>query len=276
MKTQSCDFHNFHYGVDAASKLSTDYYPFEKLAKITYRVLDLAGIFFNNFPSPLVTLSSQVKDVVLMIESTRFVCVSFPVFFPKNGSFFKNRSFVRCAERLSIITHLALKSLFGADRVKLIRLGIIGTYGIGHLSFFKWATEGAAFFFNFFGVWDGGVTMKRSGDALEIARTKIEKWNLRKKAQEESSDNPDRIAAKQKKWEIIKENLEIDRNKAMFKIAAKASKLVLIVFATTLGAINVWSTSCLAIILSLGVISDGFGLADFFYQEYRKPQILLA
>lgn len=276
MKTQSCNPQTFHYGVDAVSKISTDYYPLEKVAKISYRMLDLAGIFFNNFPSPLITLSSQIKDLVLAIESTRFVCVSFPVFFPKNGPFFKNKTYVQCAERISIISHLALKTLFGADRVKLIRLGILATYGIGHLSFFKWAIEGTVFFFNFFGSWDGTATVIRSNSNLAITKSKLEKWGLRKKAFETTSNSPDRITAKLKKWEIIKANLEIEKNRGVLKIAAKVSKLVLIVFATTLGAINVWSISCLATILSLGVISDAFGLAEFFYQEYRKPQILLA
>ena len=274
MKVQYGDNRYLHYGMDAASKVASEYFPLEKTAKIAYRILDLAKIFHNKFPLPLLTLSSQIKDLVLGIESTRFFCVSFPLFFPKNGFYFQNKTIVQCAEKLFITSHLGLKTLFGADHVGLIRLGIVGTYAIGQLPVFRWALETTVLMYNFFGAWDGAMSLKKTESNLAIAQKKFDKWELRKKALETSFICEDRIDNKQRKWEVIKANLQIDRNKAAFKIAATLSKFILIFFATTLAVINVWTIPFQISVLSLGIISDAIGLSGFFYQQYKLPQIV--
>ncbi|HEV8051466.1 MAG TPA: hypothetical protein VGP47_03155 [Parachlamydiaceae bacterium] len=279
MKTQSHDYQHLNYGIDAASKIAVDYYPLEKTAKISYRALDLAAIFYDKLPLHFMTISSQIKDLVLAIESTRFFCISFPLFFSKNGSsFFKNKTNIQCAEKISITSHLALKTIFGADRVGLIRLGIVGSYAVGQLSVFKWALEASVLMYNFFGTWEGIVSLTKAENNLAIAQRKIEKWDHRKQAIEtfpiETATNPsslDRILNKQRKWKVVKTNLQINRNRAAFKIGATASKFILIVFATSLAAVNVWTIPFQISVLSLGIISDAIGLAGFFYQQYRLP-----
>lgn len=258
--------------MDAVSKVATEFFPLEKMAKISYRMLDLAKVLHESFPSHLVILSSQIKNLVLGIESTRFFCVSFPVFFPKNGSFFHARTYVQCAEKICITSHLAFKTLFGADYVGLIRLGTIGTYAIGNLSVFKWALETTVLMYNFFGAWDGINSLIKAESNLAVANKKLKKWDLRKTL-ERLPASCDRMINKQRKWGIIKTNLQIDRNRAAFKIAATVSKFILIFFATTLAVINVWTIPFQVSVLSLGTLSDAIGLSGFFYQQYKLPLV---
>jgi hypothetical protein len=252
------------YGIDGSAKIATHFYPLEKASKIAYRVIDLTNIFINQSSLPLACLSSQIKDLVLAIESTRFSCVSFPLFFRnKSGkSFFQVKSGVQIAEKISITSHLVLKTLFGADKVELIRLGIIGSYALGNLPAFRWMLETTICLYNFFGAWDGSKVFMSTKNLLAITQLKIN-----------ALDHSPMSLKKKRKWEAMKNGLEFEHTKAILKVAATVSKLVLIVFAVSIAAINIANTPCHIVILSLGVFSDSIGLVGFFYQEYCRESV---
>lgn len=278
-------YNDFQYGIDAFGKAAIEYYPLEKVAKLAYRAIDLTNIVITKLSPAFMLLSSQIKDLVLAIESTRFFCVAFPVIFgDKSGkSLFEGKSIIQCCEKISITIHLALKTIFGADRVGLIRLGVIGTYAIGHMPLFKWALEGTVMTYNFFGACDGAVGVSEAKERIELAQKKIEKWSARQTSLASTFENAtlDReddglriknAKLKQRKWEKIKIRLQFDKTNALHKIAGTVSKFVLIVFAATIGAINFWNVPCHIFILCLGILSDGIGLKGYYYQEYCFPR----
>lgn len=252
------------YGFDGSAKMATHFYPLEKASKIAYRVIDLTNIFINLSCLPLASFSSQIKDLVLAIESTRFSCVSFPLFFgDKSGkSFFQVKSGVQIAEKISLTSHLVLKTLFGADKVELIHLGIIGSYALGNMPAFRWVLELTISMYNFFGALDGSRVCLSTKNLLVYTQLKINTLNQSVVALE-----------KIRKWEAVKNVLEFEHSKAKLKVAATVSKLILIVFAVSIAAINVANTPCQVVILSLGIFSDSIGLVGFFYQEYCRVQI---
>ena len=278
------DYNSFHYGIDAFSKPAEQYYPLEKTAKIFYRAIDLTNIVITQLSAPLILLSSQIKDLVLVIESTRFFIVAFPVLFgDKSGkSFFEGKSVVQCFERLSITFHLGLKTLFGAECVGLIKLGIISTFSIGHMTVFKMMLEGTILMYNFFGVWDGSDKLVQANQKLELIQMKIDKWKGRQNNinevfgqrlddREETVRESNKTEDKLRKWESIQTKLQFDKTNACYKIAATLSKFILIGFAVTLAMTNIWNVSCHVAILILGIISDGIGLKGYYFQEYDFP-----
>lgn len=255
-------YNTCQYGISGAAQLATHFYPLEKVSKIGYRIIDLTNMFMENPRAPFILLSSQIKDLVLVIESTRFFCVSFPLFFrdKKGISFLQEKSKLQCAERMTLTFHLVLKSLFGADRAGLIRLGLIGSYALGNLPVFRWMVEGSILMYNFFGAWDSSKILINVNEQLHGIPTKI------------NSEASQKNDSKDRKWTIIKNGLLFDQTKAELKIAATVSKLTLIIFAVSLASLNISNVFCQVVILSLGIISDGIGLTSFFYQEYGKPQ----
>lgn len=253
---------SFQYSISGAAQMATHFYPIEKASKISFRIIDLANMFIENPHAPLILLSSQIKDLVLAIESTRFFCVSFPLFFrdKREVSFFQEKSRIQCAERISLTFHLALKTLFGADRTGLIRLGLI-TYTYGNLKIFRWMVEGSIWMYNFFGAWDSSTTLIKIQNELKNLQSKIDPCDGQKTHQ------------KDRKWTKIQE-LCFDQTKAELKIAATISKLFLITLAVTLAAFNISNVFCQTTILSLAILSDCLGLTSFYHQEYYHPFML--
>jgi hypothetical protein len=253
-------------------------YKLEKTAKISYRIIDLVGLFNGPLRESYVALSSILKDIALAIESTNFFFVSYPLFVrDQNGrTYFETRTKVQSAETLSLTCHLFLKMFVGAERARLLKLGIIGSYTIGHVPIFRYALESLILLFNFFGIWDGARKFSAARIGVHRSEAKIAKWDARKAeiiAKGHFSDLPGRwtqqgIESKQRKWKLEQYNKHIDYSKACFKIAAKVSKFVLIVFAVTLMTVNVMTPAYLAIILNLGIISDAIGLVGFLFNEY--------
>lgn len=249
-------------------------YKIEKTVKIAFRAIDLVGIYNGPLRASYKLLSSTLKDTALAIESTNFFFVSYPLF-SQGKAFFQTRTKVQSAETVSLTAHLFLKMFVGAERAGLLKLGIIGSYAIGHVPLFKYALEGLVFMFNFFGIWDGTSKLSTAKERLALSQRKIAKWEARQHALPISPlAAPDsgkwtaaKIESKQRKWKLVHYNKEIDQTKAWFKIAAKVSKLILIAFAVTLATINVMTINCLVAILNLGIISDAIGLAGFFYSE---------
>lgn len=261
MKTSFKDYQCYQYAFDGSAQIAKDFYALEKAAKISWRVIDLTEILTNTISISLQLLSSQIKDLVLTIESTRFFCVSFPLFFRDSSgkTFFETKTFIQIAERISITFHLALKTLFGANKVHLINLGIVASYTIGNLTALKWALEGSIMMYNFFGAIGGFIALSQTTDKLDNVQSKIDKYS-------ELKEQPPSI--KLSKWELAKQNLQFDQAKAWLKIAATVSKFILIVFATGIAAINLWNTPCHIAILTLGIISDAFGMTSFYHQTY--------
>lgn len=274
----------YQYGIEGCALVATDFYPLEKAAKIGYRLIDLAGLLKGSLAPSFTALSTQFKELILVIESTRFFCVSPPLFFrDKEGrSFFQNKTPLQCAEKICLTAHLALKTLFGADRVGLIRLGIIGSYAIGYLSLFRWALEGLILLYNIFGAWDGARSVFTTKSNLMHAQSKINHLNHHKIITAKTCENArlefsplnkeamNKAAAKQRKWEVKKNTMQFENTKAWFKIGATISKCVLIIFAVAMAAVNISTALTTATILSLGIISDAIGLTGFFHQIYCK------
>lgn len=257
------------YAIDGCSHIATHFNSLEKACKITYRVIDMAVLLFQQkVSSSFRLLSSQIKDVILVLESTRFFPVAYPMLYPddKGRSFFETKTQLQIAEKVSLSAHLVFKLAGGLDRVGLIKLGVLATYTVGKLTLFRWLAESLILAYNFFGAVDGTVAYKATAEKLTRCQEKIEKWNCRAQNPE---FNQKRACVKLKKWENVQGALNVEQNKAWLKVAATASKFALIVFAVTLAAITSQVIfACEMTILSLGIISDGFGLASIFYQEY--------
>lgn len=258
MSTINGQYNSFQYGISGAAQMATHFYPIEKVSKISYRVIDLANMFIENPRAPFVLLSSQIKELVLAIESTRLFSVSFPLFFPnkKGLTFLQERPRLQCAERISLTCHLVLKTLFGADQAGLIRLGKIGTYALGNLPVFRWLTEGTIWLYNFFGAWDSTKLLMKTNNDLKNLQTKM------------NTSVSNTTCNENRSWNVIKKELQFNQTKALLKIAATICKLAVITLATTLAAFNISGTFSLATILSLAAFSDCFGLTSFYHQEF--------
>ena len=262
------------YALDASAHTATHFNSLEKVCKISYRVLDIAVLLFQEkVSSSFKLLSSQIKDVILVLETSRFFPVAYPMIFPdENGKrFYDVKTKIQTAERASITAHLVFKVTGGLERVGLINLGKISTYTLGRLTVFRWLAEAFILSFNFFGSLDGTVTYKANAEKLTLCEKKIAKWNSR--AQSTDFDQK-RVDTKLRKWEKVQEALNYEQNKAWLKVAAMASKFALIVFAVSVAALYSQAIfACDMTILTMGIISDGFGLANIFYTEYCAPRL---
>lgn len=267
MSSVYASYSKYQYGIAGCSHIAAHFDSLEKAAKISYRVIDIAALLIVGISPSFTVLSSQIKDTILIIESTRFFPISFPLFFPNEAGkrFFQIKTKIQIAERIALAAHLVFKLAYGLDRVKLIALGIIGTYAIGYITLFRWLAEGLILSYNVFGALDGALALSRAGKKLESCQGKIDKWKMRHQIQ--SLDN-NRSLNKLRKWEDIQRALRFDRNKASLQLIATVSKIILITVAVSLAAINLVTFSGQLTVLSLGIISDSFGLARIFFNEY--------
>jgi hypothetical protein len=261
MKSIYKGYQPYQYAINGTSQIAKDFYALEKAAKISWRIIDLIEIVTNAASASFQLLSSQIKDVVLTIESTRFFCVSFPLFFSDSSgkTFFETRTYIQIVERISITFHLALKTLFGADKAHLINLGIIGSYTLGNLTVLKWTLESTILMYNFFGAIGGAIDLYHTTNKLHNIQGRINKY---------LQLNQFLPTGKQNKWDKVKQKSEFEQTKAWLKIAATVSKFILITFATSIAAINFWNIQCQIIILTLGIVSDGLGMTSFYHQKY--------
>jgi hypothetical protein len=259
------NYSKYQYGIDACSHIATHFDSLEKAAKISYRIIDIAALLIVGISPSFKMLSSQIKDTILIIETTRFFPISFPLFFPNETGkrFFQIKTKIQVAERVALAAHLVFKLAYGLDRVKLITLGIIGTYAIGYIPLFRWLAEGLILSYNVFGALDGALALSRAVKKLESCQGKIDKWKMRHQIQSQDKKN------KLRKWEDIQRVLCFDRNKASLQLIATVSKIILITVAVSLAAINLVTFSGQLTVLSLGIISDLLGLARIFYNEFR-------
>lgn len=269
------DYKCHQYVIDACAKVSTRFDCLEKTAKISYRIIDIAAILKEGCSAPFALLSSQIKDLVLCIESTRFFTTAPPLIFRDNKGqfFFQTNPKLKSAERISIVFHTALKAIQGAERVGLIRLGTIATYALGHVPIFRWMIEGTIWMFYFFGAWDSTREIRDLQKTSIIARHKINKYQQSPQTLPEvlhafSDRNIKNKCQKLEKWKIVKVNLHIDLTKAWMKIAANVSKLILITLALTFAVMCMETMPCQLTLLTLGTFSDLIGLTRIFYIEY--------
>jgi hypothetical protein len=84
------------------------------------------------------------------------------------------------------------------------------------------------------------------------------------------------IAYKQKKWSVMKHNATVDYNKAGLGIANSSFKIVVVAFAITLSAANLWANIVLRPFLLGGIVTDSIGINKFFYGHYNKRKPLPA
>jgi hypothetical protein len=255
------------YTIDGCGHIATHFDSLEKAAKITYRVIDIALLLMHDLSQSFSLLSTQIKELVLVIESTRFFPVSYPLFFAdeKGKRFHQNKTGIQTIEKVSLSAHLVFKIGFVLEKVELIALGVISSYKIGYLTLYRWLAEGCILSYNFFGTIDGILSLNATERHLSRCQEKIDKWKSREHI---SNYDVDRVVDKLRKWESAKDALYIERNKAWLKIAATISKFILITTAVGLIAINHVSFAGQMMILSLGIISDLIGLTRIFYNEY--------
>lgn len=255
------------YTADACSLAVSRFDALEKAAKVSYRCIRLADLLIS-VSAPLKMVFSQLKDLVLIIESTRFFPVSYPVFIAgEDGKrFCQIKSRVQNLERISLVVHLAFKMVNTLNRLDLVKLGKIGTYAIGYLPVFTWILELSIISYNFFGAIEGAIFFRSTADKIKLCQNKIDKWNVRGHTPDYDQN---RVTEKLRKWETIQSNLQIDRTKAWLKIAATTTKFALIAFAVSLAASNLAFFWAEVVIVSLGIISDSFGLTRIFYNEYK-------
>lgn len=255
-------------GIHLVAHVATHFDSLEKTAKISYRIIDIAALITGKISEPFSSLAAQIKDLVFAIESTRFFGITHQLAFPneKGSYFFQENTKVKCAERVFLSAHTALKLLAGADRVNLIKLGIIASYSIGYVSVFRYFLEATILSYYFFGNWDARRRVSAAKEKLSVAACKIEKWQERLRT---GMADTGRVNLKIKKWEATKYNLNVDKTNAWIKIAMTFAKIILISSAVTLAVLNIASAPWLLYLLTLGTVSDAIGLAGIFYAEYH-------
>lgn len=254
------------YALDASAHIATHFDSLEKTVKIGSRLVDIISLLVKGAANALKPLSLQLKDMILIIESTRLIPVSFPLLFcDENGKrFFQVKTRIQIIERVSLTFHLVLKTLSGLDRVRLIELGKIAVYSLGHLTLLRWLLESSILSYNFFGAVDGVVAFRKALKSREVCKLKIEKWKIREKIPGQEAHACKKIH----QWEDIQKSFKKDEARALLKIAATVLKSSAIALAVTLAAINYVSVMGDVAVLSLASISDSFGLARIFHFEY--------
>jgi hypothetical protein len=264
--------------INACARIATQFDSLEKFAKISYRIIDIAATLKQGISLSFVFLSSQIKDLVFIIESTRIFVLAPPLILrdEKGRYFFSINNRLKIAERISIVVHSTLKMIQALNKLNLIHLKWIARYVIGNLPIFKWLVEGSIWMFYIFGCWDSIREVIHSQKKLKFANESC--LDLEKRLQviaQSSLKDPSRSQEikfdylnKIQKWKNIQNTLNFDLNKAWMKIAAGVTKILLISLAVTFAVLNIWTIPCQLTILSLGTISDSIGLARIFYIEY--------
>lgn len=259
------------YVIRGASHIATHSNSLEKAAKIAYRVIDLFAIL-RGISAPYLLLSSHIKDLVLLIESTRFFVIAPPLFFrDQNGQSFLNRHhWIRSAEKISITTHTALKTAQGAERSDLLYLGSVAAYQVANVPLFRWAVEGTILLFYFFGAWESSMIIHQTIDSNLIHKKKEETTQDHSHISLRTFNSDTEPSTKDlSKKKIVKADMRMDETAAWMKIAACLSKIVLILLALTCAIYQVTTVSAQVAILSLGVLSDSIGLTRIFYLEFH-------
>lgn len=75
------------------------------------------------------------------------------------------------------------------------------------------------------------------------------------------------------KWEVVKHNDQIAKNKSWLKIANSVGKIAVVTFALTLTSLfgAAWAVPFALSVLALGIVVDSLGLVKILYDEFGKP-----
>lgn len=245
------------YILNACAHIATHFDSLEKASKISFRLIDITAIL-RGVSTPFILLSSQIKSLVILIESTRIFVIA-PTLFIRDDSgknFFQKSDQIKIAEKTSVTAHTILKMVQGAECTDLIHLGRIATYSFANMPVFRWAVESTIWMFYFFGAYDSVRDLVRIHKDLGLT--------IR------SHDNSEAAGfnGKFKEMKIVQANLQIDATKAWMKLAANISKIILVTLAVAFAVLNLNAVACQLTLLSLGVLSDTIGLSRIFYIEY--------
>lgn len=251
-----------HYEIENTAIIATQFDALEKFSKVAYRIIGIAEIITKEISHSWILVSQQFKDLVFIIESSRFFVVANPVLFPdKNGeTFFKKNTLVKCCERVSLTFHTFLKMVYGGVRVNLLNLGKYGKYAIGNVTVFRTMIEVSILSYYFFATWN-------SARELQKLRT-IE---IQNQEQIPSTSDVNGCCLKEKKWDVVNESIKSNQKQNWMKIAMYVNKIVLISFALICLFANIYSVSSELFILTTGLTSDLIGLAIIFRSRFTPP-----
>lgn len=82
------------------------------------------------------------------------------------------------------------------------------------------------------------------------------------------------IALKQKKWEVCQRNAQKESTKVWIKIASAIGKIIVVSFALTIIAANLWAAPYALSLIALGNITDSIGLTKILLDQFWKAEPL--
>jgi hypothetical protein len=157
---------------------------FEKVAKNSHRVIDIASKMQWIVSTSLESLSSTLKSVVDVFDSIRLLGMLNLFLCPqKNHKYFlfddKNSIYKKC-DRLFLTGHLICKSARVLNKWRLIDLGEIAKAKIGqHLGVFHFITDNLMIGSCIFNILDTGDRLKECDKQNQTQAAKLKKWEAR-------------------------------------------------------------------------------------------------
>lgn len=171
-------------GLEIGSFVTKNAEPLEKVAKNTYRLIDMWAAVYGSVSAPFAMLSSQLKDSVTVFESIRvFGAIKTLVCKDEDNKYFlfnEKNTWQKKVDRVCLAFHNSFKSVKGLSKAGLVQLGACAKHAIGKLPVFTLVTDGFMIGSSFFSIWDISVKgFPRGQEALKLADEKILKWEDR-------------------------------------------------------------------------------------------------
>lgn len=175
-----------HTALDRGDFIASAVAPLDKAVKISYRsidfVLTITGVVQDAISQSFEMISNDLKNASTLIEGSRlFGTMALLTSKDEQGrSFFERHSWQRCADRVFLAGHQALKLVTAAVKWQLMQLGTLANYAVGSLPVFKLVTESLIIVSSFFSAWDNINALSGLKGLYQETHEKFEKWATRK------------------------------------------------------------------------------------------------
>lgn len=158
--------------------------PLEKFAKMIYRYIDLAGLFFGKVSAPFETFASQLKEACTAYEMVKvFGNIKMFIVREKNGEFLltnSENSWQKKADRVTLLCHNTFKFVKGLSKFGFVKLGIMAKEVIGKLPIFNLAMDGFIIASSAFSTWDSvAFGLPKAFGKTADANESLDKWRKR-------------------------------------------------------------------------------------------------
>lgn len=158
--------------------------PLEKIAKITFRVSELAKLVLGGLSVTMSNFAKQLGDTILVFESLRFIGVmKLLLTKQRNGEYLltdPKTSWAKCIDRVALAFHTAFKSVKGLNKFGFVELGWMAKDAIGKLPIFTLVMDSFILISCFFSGWDSATkSMPEAQKKLARAEEHLSKWEYR-------------------------------------------------------------------------------------------------